>query len=84
MSNLQDFEARIDTLSFVFNVNDFLLKENSFFNSNPSDIDLISLPQRPNVLLTPHLLTILEALEQKHSKDPLARLEYLSNFDKLY
>jgi hypothetical protein len=33
VSNLTDFSARINNFSFVFNVNDTLLNENSFYNS---------------------------------------------------
>lgn len=61
----------------MFNVNDTLLKENSFLNDQ-TDTPLVSTDDVPDeqqdqssvkVLLSPHLLTILDALKFKTTFD---------------
>jgi hypothetical protein len=63
-------------LSFVLNINDNILKENSFYNFNPSPKDqnhylpsstVSSFDHRLNIRLAPQLLTILDALKHKES-----------------
>ena len=91
VSNLSDFSAQIDWFRFVFNVNDTLLKENSFLN-HQTDTPLIStddvLPDEQEssgvkVLLSPHLLTILDALKFKTTFDAFQNETFGSNFEML-
>lgn len=81
VSNLQDFTAHVRSFTFVFNINDTLLNENSFYNqpNTPHD-DLINpVP----VTLSPHLLTILTALKHKQTFNTFANEPFLSNFERL-
>lgn len=36
VSNLADFHVKLMNMSFVLNINNNLIKENSFYNFNPS------------------------------------------------
>ena len=81
VSNLTDFCARLDHLYFVFNINDALLKENQFYHQ-PVALPQQVQPQKQSVLLSPHLLTILETLRFKENLDQhFPTTEYTSNFE---